>query len=411
MTATQASKKWGVSLRQVQRLLAADRIQGSRKHGRVYLIPADAEKPADPRPGRILRGESYHINYRKANIDKTSYYFPQSELSHIVAATYISAPRENPEAVLDTVEERLRVIPEIALAYLRGDFERVKRRYLEIPEDGALKLCACPIVIVAAISLGDYPFYRELETYLHGLVEANIGGSVTAYAQLALAGAYLGAGVPNMIPDWLKTGDFTALPQNAKRNAAYMRVQYFRSQKNPQLMLAVAQTTLALCANEQEFTFEETYLLILCAVACHDLKREKDAERYLLEAMRMNIPHGFISPFMELASALGTLLERCLEREFPEYSKIMTGQWKHRLLSWIKFHNQFKKDLITSVLTLQEAQMARLAAQGVPFKEIAEQFNIAVKTLDNKMRKIYEKLSVKNKKELAGFTLPFDPFR
>ena len=399
ITAVEAAQKWGVSLRQVQRLMAKGRVPGGKKHGNTYLIPAGAPKPGDP---RHLQGGGQLL----APLDTLS-----SDLNYIIGATYISGPRDNPDAVLDNVEQRLRVIPEIALAYLRGDFERVKRRFLEIPDGGAPKLCACPIAIVAAISLGDYPFYAELETYLKGLVELNISSSVTAYAQLALAGAYLGAGAPNMIPDWLKAGDFSALPQNAKRNAAYMRVQYFRSQKNPELMLAVAQTTLALCANEYEFTFEETYLLILCAIACYDLGREDDAEKYLLEAMKMNIPHGFISPFTELAAALGTLPQRCLEREFPEYYQTVAGLWKHRFLSWIKFHNQFKEDLITNVLTLQEAKMARLVAQGVPYRQIAEQFNITVKTFDNRVRVIYEKLSLKNKKELADFTLPFDPFR
>jgi DNA-binding CsgD family transcriptional regulator len=311
---------------------------------------------------------------------------------------------------LDNVEESLRPIPEIALAYLRGDFESVKRRFLGIKAGGALKLCACPIAIVAAVSLGDYPFFSELEAYLKELVKANISGSVTAYAELALAGAYLGAGTPNMVPEWLKTGDFNALPQNAKRNAAYMRVQYFRSQMNPELMLAVAQTTLALCADEHNFTFEETYLLILCAAACNDLNREDEAEKYLLAAMRMNLPHGFVSPFAELATTLSTLTARCLEQEFPEYSQTVMGQWQQRIPSWIRFHNQFKEDIITSALTLQEAQIARLVAQSVPFKKIAGQFNIAVKTLDNKVRIIYEKLSVKNRKELAEFTLPFHPF-
>jgi DNA-binding CsgD family transcriptional regulator len=189
-----------------------------------------------------------------------------------------------------------------------------------------------------------------------------------------------------------------------------MRVQYLRSQKDPELMLAVAQTTLALCADEHKFTFEETYLLILCAVACYDLGREGDAENYLLTAMRMNLPHGFISPFAELAATLGTLPSRCLEREFPEHYEIVTGQWKYRLPNWIKFHNQFKEDLLVNILTLQEAQMARFVAQGWPFKKIAEQFNITVKTFDKRVQVIYEKLSVKNRKELMEFTLPFHPF-
>lgn len=44
-----AAQRWGVSPRLVQRMLSEGRIQGARKCGSVWLLPADAEKPADPR--------------------------------------------------------------------------------------------------------------------------------------------------------------------------------------------------------------------------------------------------------------------------------------------------------------------------------------------------------------------------
>ncbi len=40
-------EKWGVSLRQVQRLLADNRVPGAKKHGRSWMVPDDAEKPVD----------------------------------------------------------------------------------------------------------------------------------------------------------------------------------------------------------------------------------------------------------------------------------------------------------------------------------------------------------------------------
>jgi len=49
ITAADAAEKWGVSQRQVNRLLAANRITGVKKYGKRFLIPADAEKPGDPR--------------------------------------------------------------------------------------------------------------------------------------------------------------------------------------------------------------------------------------------------------------------------------------------------------------------------------------------------------------------------
>lgn len=47
MSAAEAAKQWAVGLRLVQRLLAAGRIPGVKKHGRSWLIPIDARKPTD----------------------------------------------------------------------------------------------------------------------------------------------------------------------------------------------------------------------------------------------------------------------------------------------------------------------------------------------------------------------------
>ena len=49
ITASQASKRWNISQRRVQILCAEDRIPCVFKLGEAWAIPADAEKPEDPR--------------------------------------------------------------------------------------------------------------------------------------------------------------------------------------------------------------------------------------------------------------------------------------------------------------------------------------------------------------------------
>lgn len=49
MTAQEAAEIWNVSLRWVQRLYKAERIDGALYVGRVWLIPKNAQKPADGR--------------------------------------------------------------------------------------------------------------------------------------------------------------------------------------------------------------------------------------------------------------------------------------------------------------------------------------------------------------------------
>ena len=49
MSAPQAAEKWGISERRVQILCKENRISGASKLGYMWLIPKDAEKPADAR--------------------------------------------------------------------------------------------------------------------------------------------------------------------------------------------------------------------------------------------------------------------------------------------------------------------------------------------------------------------------
>lgn len=49
MTAQEAADKWKVSLRWVQRLCKEKRIDGALNVNRVWIIPKEADKPADGR--------------------------------------------------------------------------------------------------------------------------------------------------------------------------------------------------------------------------------------------------------------------------------------------------------------------------------------------------------------------------
>ena len=53
MTLREASEKWGISTRQINYYCTEDRILGAVKMAAVWLIPKDAEKPAD---GRTRQG-------------------------------------------------------------------------------------------------------------------------------------------------------------------------------------------------------------------------------------------------------------------------------------------------------------------------------------------------------------------
>ena len=45
----EAAEKWGISERRVQKLCEGDRIEGIVRFGHAWMIPREAEKPADQR--------------------------------------------------------------------------------------------------------------------------------------------------------------------------------------------------------------------------------------------------------------------------------------------------------------------------------------------------------------------------
>ena len=390
ISAAEASEKWGISPRQVQRLLADGRIPRSKKYGRSWMIPDDAEKPNDPRREKNLPGRSLSF-----------------ELSHLIEATFAPMPMHDPDAILKMMkDERPRLQYEAELAYLRGDFAHAMQCCNRTEGDDAARLRASLVAVAAAISLGDYPAYLKIETYLKCCVHADWGSDIAAFAELALASVAVSVIAPNMAPLWLREGDLSAFPAQMKPPyLLYLRAKYFLCINQYEIALAMAQTALAFSASGQGITFPEIYLRVVCALACHYLARDDEAVRWLLEAMHISLPHSFITPFAENVSEFGGLVEQCLEQAFPEYLDAVIGQWQGTVKNWITFHNHFTKDNITLILSLREYHLAMLVARRVPYAKIAKQFNISVGRLKNIVLEIYEKLFISSRDELAEYVL------
>ncbi len=55
-----ASDKWGISERRIQKLCEENRINGTLKFGRAWMIPEDTQKPADRRVKLKNKQEDNH---------------------------------------------------------------------------------------------------------------------------------------------------------------------------------------------------------------------------------------------------------------------------------------------------------------------------------------------------------------
>ena len=384
-TVKETADAWGVTKRYVNLCIEGGRIPDVVKMGNMWLIPNGTQKPArKPQP---------------------STKFTSHDLDYVLSAITSPMPRDNPDAILDTGDERLRPMYEGYLAYLRGDFELVKRCFRKTEGDDAVKLRVCAVAIAVAVSTGDYSLYQEIESYCKGMILTDIGANVTAVAELTLNTAYIGAGALTMAAGWLKDGNFSALHSQLKPEALHSRTLYLLFMKKYESVLDVAQTALAFDEPERGISSLSIHMRIMCAAACCALSRLDDAEGYLLDTMRDCLPHGFITPFSEAAPHYGGLLEQLLEREYPEYYDAVIERSKRTIPNWLDFHNRFTQDNITLILSMREYQIALLVIKRFPYAKIAKQYSISAGRLKNIVQDIYGKLGVSGRDELSKYIL------
>lgn len=63
MSCPEAAKKWSISERRVQILCSENRIPGVSKIGYMWLIPIDAEKPADGRQKKTKKFVRFLVRF------------------------------------------------------------------------------------------------------------------------------------------------------------------------------------------------------------------------------------------------------------------------------------------------------------------------------------------------------------
>jgi excisionase family DNA binding protein len=121
ITTQQAADFWGVSDRQVRKLCSEGKILGAVKEGKMYRIPADAEKPVD---GRLKKADRY-VRYLKwgddiiGNIESSNAVeFTAAEYNEVVTLYTRGAPSWTPEQFNEFLSERI-------VSRDRRDIERI----------------------------------------------------------------------------------------------------------------------------------------------------------------------------------------------------------------------------------------------------------------------------------------------
>ena len=145
------------------------------------------------------------------------------------------------------------------------------------------------------------------------------------------------------------------------------------------------------------------YTYIFLAIANNDNGDTDKARKFMLEALNLAVKDRLYMPFVYNYSLIEDILnETAVNKEsssfIKEISRLSKGYEKG-----VRAIKKAEHILADYGLTSREADVAKLAAQRLSNKEIAEQLFIAESTVKSNMKVIFNKLQINSRSELKKF--------
>lgn len=369
ITAQEAARKWGISVRLVQKYCAGGQIRGVVKFGRSWGIPENAVKPSDP------RGEKEKKQEPAAGGELFSGLMPLMnsafEPGHCLEVI---------EAMEDGSEK------DIAMAeyyYFSGQPEQAVEAaevYLTSPDTGA-RLSACLIYAYANLSAGNIQHARHALDEIRNTLAAGEEKNACVHAIEAfvtfVSSVLLHLPLPDSIPP---TEAFLSdLPPGVRAFALYTMAHYLYLKEEYGKSAGIAEATLAMGADK--YPIPAIYLHLVAVMDYMSMKNAGMARKHLLAAWETARPDYLIEGMGEHHGLLGGMLEAVIKPEWPEDFKRIIAITYRFSTGWRRIHNPETGHDVADDLTTTEFAAAMLAARGWTNQEIAEHMNISPNTV------------------------------
>ncbi len=392
MSVKDAAMKWNISERYVQRYCTEKRIEGAAKLGNVWVIPADAQKPADLRRAGNRTEAEEAAGLRLAMPLLNTPYRPGQCL----------------EAIRRIKDEDSRNVAMAEYHYFRGyalEASELAEGYLS-HEDLALRLSACWIYAYANLSLNRIP---QVQNILNAVVQ--IGPSslqrvsekekALIVFMASAASTLLHVPRPEGLPELQEY--IRHLPQGLRSFAAYVQAHYAYLDGQYGVSIGIAETALAMEA--EVYPIPSVYLHLVATMGYLRLKYLDQAKSHLLKAWKLAKPDDMIEAFAEHHGLLGGLLEAVIRKEWPEDFRRIIAITYSFSAGWRKIHNPATGHDVADDLTTTEFAIAMLAAQDWSNKEISSHLGVSPNTVKLHISSALQKLGITQRKELARFML------
>lgn len=395
LTVQQTAEKWNLSVRMVQQFCSQGRIPGAQKFGKSWAIPADAEKPKDP---RLEQRPIPEVLPGSGLLDRTN------------LMPLMNTPFQPGQCLAAVRSMTKGVQRDIALAeynYFSGKPEEAARKaaaYLTSKDMGT-RLSACLIYAYANLSIGEI----RLAKFALGELNAALIAAGKQSPQFQAASAFVAAAGAVLLhlplPKGLQTTEnfLPLLPMGLRAFALYVQAHYLYLKKDYGHSAGTVEATLAMGA--ERYPIPAIYLHLVAVMDYMSLRQTEMAKAHLLSAWALARPDDLIEGLGEHHGLLGGMLEAVIKPEWPEDFKRIIAITYRFSAGWRKVHNPETGHDVADDLTTTEFAASMLAARGWTNQEIADHMHISPNTVKRYISTAMEKLHIRHRQELKQFML------
>lgn len=384
-----------ISVRMVQQFCTQGRVPGARKLGRYWAIPADAEKPLDP---RIIRKHGAGAPTSGGLINYTN-------LMPLMNTAF--PPGQCLTAAEAMVPGPQRDIAQAEYYYFTGKPEMAAKEvepYLTSP-DMAARLSAYLIYAYANLPMGQIQRTRfALEELNASLVAA--GKQSPLFRAASAFSASMGTVLLHLpLPEEMPEAEsfLPLLPPGVRAFALYVQAHYLYLKGEYAQSAGIVSATLAMGASS--YPIPAIYLHLVAVMDYMSMKQSDRAEAHLLAAWELARPDDLIEGFGEHHGLLGAMLEAVIKPKWPKDFKRIIDITYRFSAGWRKVHNPDTGHDVADNLTTTEFAASMLAARGWINQEIADHMGISLNTVKRYISVAMEKLHICRRQDLKQFML------
>ena len=316
---------------------------------------------------------------------------------------YYEFSKENPDAGVRRQRGGLRRLLETELAMARCEFDKLKGYYETLDPKDPMYLTGVTNCVVGALGRGDLKLFDQILRDLRGYPERNPDPHARLGCEITEAWIRQFLRVKKGHPEWMVRGNLTLIPEEWKRQCAYLCVKGMFVRQEYDSAYAAASMLLNFDSRKDVLSAFPVYERLVCGLTCHELGHREEAFAWFRQTAEMCCPRGIILPFVLLVAWLGPVMEDVIREVAPELVEKTRQIAPKFFANLLRFHNHFTGEAVTTELNPREFYLAQQLVDGYSYKEIAAKLNMTSGQVNNVVASIYRKLGIHGKAELKKF--------